>query len=266
MVNLSRHLLNKFPATLIVTLLCVITICSLQLSQLNKLGSDSQTASAAQINKELESEKQRLNILYNLPSFGFHNLVADWTFLNFLQYFGDEPARAKTSYKLSPEYFEVIFRHDPYFLRAYNFLSISTTLYSGMPEKTVALMEEGLKHMSPKVPSKSYYLWRYKGIDELLFVGNAQAAKKSFETAAQWASNYSDAESKSVANISHQTAKLIEKNPESKSAQISAWSMVLNSAFDDNTRKLAINRIRALGGKISITPQGEVRIILPKKD
>ena len=127
-------------------------------------------------------------------------------------------------------------------------------------------MEKGLKHLSPKIPSKSYYIWRWKGADELLFLGNFKAAKQSFETAAQWANNYSDAESKNVVNISRQTAKLIEKNPESKSAQISAWSMVLNSAFDDNTRKIAINRIRALGGKFSITPQGEARIIVPKKD
>lgn len=264
MVTSYRQNLKQSISTLIISLLGVVAIGALQLPQLNKL-SDSAN-SVAKLNREVESEKLRLNLLEKLPSFGFSNLVADWTFLNFLQYFGDEPARAKTSFKLSPEYFEVIFRRDPYFLRAYNFLSISTTLYSGMPEKTVALMEEGLKHMSPKVPSKSYYLWRYKGIDELLFMGNAQAAKKSFETAAQWANNYSDAESKNVVNISRQTAKLIEKNPESKSAQISAWSMVLNSAFDDNTRKIAINRIRALGGKFSITPQGEARIIVPKKD
>jgi hypothetical protein len=42
--------------------------------------------------------------------------------------------------------------------------------------------------------------------------------------------------------------------------------MVLNNAFDDRTRQLAINRIQALGGKVSITPEGEVIIQLPNKD
>jgi hypothetical protein len=42
--------------------------------------------------------------------------------------------------------------------------------------------------------------------------------------------------------------------------------MVLNNAFDDHARKLAIQRIQALGGKVFITPEGELKIELPKKD
>ena len=40
-------------------------------------------------------------MLKNLPSFGFDNLIADWTFLKFLQYFGDDEARDVTGYDLA---------------------------------------------------------------------------------------------------------------------------------------------------------------------
>jgi hypothetical protein len=42
--------------------------------------------------------------------------------------------------------------------------------------------------------------------------------------------------------------------------------MVLQNAVDDRTRKIAISRIEALGGKVVVTPEGEVGVQLPEKD
>ena len=266
MVILSHQKLNQFPGTLTALILSAIAIGALQLPQLDKLSSKAQNTSVAQLNQESEVEKQRLQVLRKLPSFGFNNMVSDWTFINFLIYFGDDTVRDKTGYSLSPEFFEVIIDRDPYFLHAYPFLSGSTTMYAGMPERTIALMEQGLKHMSAQFPPKSYYVWRYKGMNELLFTDNATSAKKSFETAANWASIYSDEESKSVIAISRQTAKFLERNPLSKSAKVSAWVMVFNNAINDRTRKLAISKIQALGGQVTVSPQGGLSVKLPQKD
>ena len=249
-----------------VALLCVLGVGALQVPQLNQLSSSKTTASQETLKREIHSEKLRLNLLRQLPTFGFDNLMADWIFINFLQYFGDDETREKTGYSLSPDYFEVILARDPYFLQAYLFLSTSTSLYAGMPERSVALMEKGLKSLSPRVPEKSYYIWRYKGTDELLFLGNAQAAKQSFQMAAEWASTYSDEESKQVAAISRRTADFLDRNPKSKSAQIAAWTMVLSNQVDEQTRNLAIRRIEALGGEVYITPQGVVQVRPPKED
>jgi len=250
----------------LVALLCILGVGFLQVPQLNKFNSSKTTAALETHKREIQSEKLRLNFLHQLPTFGFDNLIADWVFINFLQYFGDDEVREKTGYSLSPEYFEVILARDPYFLQAYLFLSSSTSLYAGRPERSVALMEKGLKSLAPKVPQKSYYVWRYKGIDELLFLGKAQAAKHSFEMAAQWANTYVDEESKQVAAISRQTADFLARNPNSKSAQVGAWTMVLSNKVDAQTRNLAIKRIEALGGEVSITPQGIVQVRPPKKD
>ncbi len=265
MINLYSHL-SKLIGTSIVALLCIGSIVALQLPQLDKISNKATNTSVESFKREIESEKLRLNLLNSIPSFGFNNLAADWTFISFILYFGDDEARAKTGYALSPEYFEDILNRNPYFLDAYPFLSSSTTLYAGMPARTIALMEKYLKFLAPKSPPKAYYIWRYKGTDELLFLGNSQAAKQSFETAGKWADAYTDDDSKLVAKLSHQTAQFLAKNPNSKSAQVSAWSMVLNNAFDDRVRKIAISRIQALGGTVSITPDGQVKVRSPKKD
>ncbi|NES21153.1 MAG: hypothetical protein F6K41_20040 [Symploca sp. SIO3E6] len=250
----------------LVAILGIFSVGWLQMPQLAQLKNTANNSSPEVLQQETKSEELRLNLLEKTPAFGFDNLLADWVFLDFLEYFGDDVARQVTGYQLSPEYFEVILDQDPRFLQAYLFLSNSGSLYAGLPEKSVAIMEKGLKSLSPQVPAKSYYIWRYKGVDELLFLGNAQAAKQSFQQAAEWASTYSDAESEQVASLSSQTAEFLAKNPDSKQAQVSAWTMVLNNASDGRTRGIAINRIEALGGKVLVTPEGAVQIQMPQSD
>ncbi len=260
MFTLSRQITTSF-----IIFLCILGVGLLQFPRLQKLVNSSKSASLKTIEREIKSENTRLNLLKKTPTFGYKNLIADWVYLDFLQYFGDDEIREKTGYSLSPEYFEVILGHDPRFLTAYMGLSTSTSMYAAMPERSVALMEKSLKSLSAWFPERSYYVWRYKAIDELLFLGNSQAAKQSFEIAANWANQYSDAESKQVASISQTSAEFISHNPHSKGAQIAAWSMVLNNQVDDKTRKRAIRAIESLGGKVIKTPQGN-KIKFSQKD
>lgn len=246
--------------------LSIFGVSSMQSPRLQKLLNHRQYLAIETLEKEIQQEKARLNLLKQTPSFGYDNLVADWVYLNFLQYFGDDEVRERTGYSLSPEYFEIILKQDPKFLAAYMSLSASTSIYAAMPERTIALIEQGLKSLSPKVPEKSYYIWRYKGIDELLFLGNSQAAQQSFTTAANWASQYSDEESQLVALTSRKTAEFLSHNPDSKYAQISTWAMILSYQVDDVTRKRAITAIEKLGGRLVINPNGTVSIKFPPKD
>ncbi|WP_066380185.1 hypothetical protein [Anabaena sp. CA = ATCC 33047] len=246
--------------------LCILGIGSLQWPRLQKLLNSQQYTALETLETELAAEKLRLKLLKQLPSFGYDNLIANWAYLNFLQYFGDDEIRARTGYSLSPEYFEIIIERDPRFLKAYLSLSTSTSLYAAMPERAIALMEKGLKSLSPKVPAKSYYAWRYKGIDELLFLGNAQAAQQSFTAAANWASEYTDDESKFIAFTSQKTAEFLSSNPNSKYAQISTWAMILNNPVDDRTRKRAITAIERLGGQVVTNPDGTNSIKFPETD
>lgn len=244
--------------TPLVGFLCLLGVGWLQLPQLQTLLRSKEDISVEALERQLNAERVQLNFLKRIPTFGYDNLIANWVYLSYLQYFGDDEARAKTGYRMTPEYLEVVLDRDPRFLAAYLSLSTGSSIYAGMPERSIEIMERGLKYLSPGVPQRSYYAWRYKGIDELLFLGDTKAAQTSFTTAAEWASNFSDEESQLIALRSQQTADFLSENPDSKQAKISAWTMVLNSQSDEKTLARAIRELEALGAKIISTPEGNM--------
>lgn len=247
-----------------IALVCFLAVIQLQTPQLQKLRTGDSSKTASELKQETEAEKQRLQLWQKIPSFGFDNLVADAMFLQFVQYFGDEKLRDVTGYENSPYYFDTIIDRDPRFLYAYFYLSTSVGGYLGMPEKSIALMNKGLRSVSPKVPKRAYYIWRYKGLDELLYLGDGKAARNSFVKAADWAGHYSDKESRFVAQLSRETANYLAKNPASKVALISNWESVWRTAVDDRTRDRALREMRRLGAKIEMTSEGDIKnIILP---
>ena len=73
----------------------IVGIIHLQKSNLKKaeIVRDKKTYFTEQKQFSLNAEIQK-----KLPSFGFDNLLADWTFLKFIQYFGDGEARQITGY------------------------------------------------------------------------------------------------------------------------------------------------------------------------
>ena len=255
--NLAKALVAPAVANL-----CAFAIISLQLPRLNV---EQQRIDKAGYLKQEELEKTRLSLIKKMPSFGFNNLLVDWVYLNFIQYFGDNIARQQTGYSLVPEYFEIVVERDPRLVNAYFDLSPATTLYAGRPDRSVALIEQGLKSISPNNAPKAYLLWFYKGVDELLFLGNTEAARHSYEMAAQWASTSKDKSSKQVAARARETAQFLAKNPQSVRAKIGAWTMILSNAHDDASRQLAILNIRKLGGEVTITPDGNLQIKTPSE-
>lgn len=238
---------------------CIGAIAALQYPQLQSLLQRDQALSPEALQRDLEAEQLHLQVLSKLPTFDFDNLIADWVLLRFLQYFGDDEVRFETGYALSPDYFDLILALDPRFLEAYRFLSVSTSLYAGLPDRSVALMNRALPSLTPTVPPDSFYVWRYKGVDELLFLGDAQAARKSFETAAEWASQSPDEMGPAIAAQSRQTAQFLARNPASRGAQIASWMTVLPNVQDRGIRRQIVQRIEALGGTLIYTPDGQVQ-------
>lgn len=216
--------------------------------------------------QEAEKLKVSLTLQKKIPTFGFDNLLADWQYLQFIQYFGDTPAREKTDYSLVTDYFELISKYDPRFVDAYFILSTANSIYAGKPEKTVALLNKILPNISSTINPDALFLWIYKGVDEILFLGNIEEAKKSYAKSVELALARGDEDGKIIAERSLETVKFLEGNPDSKKAQVSAWATVLNTAFDDQTREMAMDKIRSLGGKVNIDSNGNVDIILPEQD
>ncbi len=241
-------------------------IISIQAPQLAALKQQNKNVDKVYLQQQEADLKIQLEITKNIPAFGFDNMVADWHFIDFIQYFGDTDVRAQAGYDAAMEYFEVMLDRDPRFLYAYFYLSSTGSLYAGKPEQSVELMDRGLKSLTPKVPDRGYYIWRLKAVDELLFLGKIPDARQSMLNAADWATQAATPEGENAAKLSRGTANYLARNPNSKQAQFDAWNMVLNAAVDDVVVKRAIAGIRSTGGKVTIGSDGKFKIEAPAKD
>ena len=260
--NFNRGFSNIFhfllvPAT---ALVCLSSIVSLQRNQITAINQ----ANAKEYNKQEQVQQINLKLLNNIPSFGFSNLIANWAFLDFVQYFGDYDARNQTGYSLNSEYFKTVVKHDPRFVDAYLHLAPATSMFAGKPETTVSSRTEGLQSISPESP-KSYLVWTYKGVDELLFLGDNEAAQKSYETAAEWAKYHDDETSKIIGERARETANFLANNPDSKKAQASSWMMIYSNSKEESVKEFALQRIKALGGELIITPN-TITVKMPEEN
>ena len=210
--------------------------------------------------KAEEAEVIQLDFLKNAPAFGFDNLVSNHSLLRFIQYVGDGKARKKTGYSLSSKYLEIIAEKDPRFAEAYIMISPASSVFAGTPQKTVDLMDKGLKYLTPDI-DRAYVVWLYKGVDEILFLGDLEKAKKSYKKAAEWAAIAGD---EKIAKAATNTAKFIATNPDIRQAQVGAWFTVWLSTREKSVRNLAESEIEKLGGKLTVYPDGRVEAKPPE--
>ncbi len=251
------HITSDWIATLLLPL-CLIGLTCFQIKekkQLQEMGLIKENTDSF-----YSQQKQSLNLIERTPSLGFRNLVANGIFLSFLQYFSDFSEGESHGESLSPDFFSVILKLDPFYKDYYLFLSNSTTLHAGKPQESVNIMSRGLESITTYRPSDSFYIWRYKGVDELLFLGDSQSAQQSFETAAEWASQSDAPDSDLIARASRQTAQFLARDPDSRFAQISAWASIFTNATSDEVKERAIARIQELGGRVSEQQDGGIQI------
>ena len=253
----------KWTGTLITALVAGVSILGIGLMQGDRLR---QISLAADDPKQAEQQEEiRLNLLKSSPTFGFDNVISSWTFLNFLQYFGDESARRKTGYRLNAEYFDIITRLDPRFAETYLFLSTSVSYYQGNPELAVKLMQRGTIALSPQENPKAFLVWRFMGLDQLLLLGDIPGAIHSYEMAAAWTQGTPYAQ---IGSSFQQTADFLKRDPASVSARFQAWSDVFLQASEFND-KLTMARARqallALGAKPTKNEKGQIYFVLPPK-
>ncbi|KAI9131161.1 hypothetical protein [Acaryochloris sp. CCMEE 5410] len=263
---LSSTLLKKLIAPTL-TAICAVGVSLLQFSALEEVEAQENKAQPKSFYiRETNKEKANLQFLKRMPKFGYDNVIADWAFLRFLQYFGDQKARKQVGYALSTDYFEIFVDRNPQFTEPYKFMSPATSIFAGRPDKSVKLINQGLQSLSPESSPNAYTIWISKASDELLFLGNNQAAKNSYLQAAKWAKNNPDPEAQRISAIVTQTAKFLSQNPDSKNVRISAWMMIFRNAVDDETRQRSIAEIEKLGAQVIITENNVVKIQFPNEN
>jgi hypothetical protein len=260
-ISQSSYFISLISSVLIV-LLSLAGIVLLQYSGIQK---KENKLTKAEYQSQAKEEELQLSFLSKTPALGFENVLADWTYLKFIQYFGDDKAREKTGYSLVPKYFSLVVERDPHFIDALMPLEVATSLFAALPEKSVDLLGQALQNIPPKFITRiaPYYLWRAKGNDELLFLGDLEAAKQSYAKSIVWAESSNDEDSQKIIDISKRSIKFLEKNPDSKIARIGAWVNILANRPDPKTVKRVIREIEALGGKVIKTSNG-MTVQVPK--
>lgn len=199
-----------------------------------------------------EQEALRLEVLGKSPTFGFDNLLADWVFLNFLQYYGDTPVREQTGYALSPQYFDLITQLDPRFVDVYLFLSGTLSYQLGNPELAIQYMNRGTEALSPQAHPAAYQVWRFKGLDQLLLLGDIPGSIHSHEMAAKWAQASPDAY---LAPIFQEVADFLRKDPNSVPVRLKSWASIYAQATqvkDKQTQERAKQEVEKLGYQLQL--------------
>lgn len=253
--------LQRYKKLLLNSFIILISVASLIALQKPYLASRNQNQQ--DYTRKSKAAATSLAVQKRFPSFGYDNLVADWAFLQFIQYFGDTDARNATDYSLVPDYFEIVVNNDPRFLRAELMMSTANTVFAGEPQKTVKYLNKAVQYISPEIHHKAYAVWQYKGLDEMMFLGDIEAAKHSYQTAAKWAKEVGE---ERIVNRVTQTVAFLEDNPDSKRARVTGLVTILSNAPDPKTRQEVIKEIESLGGKVTIKENGQVSVSLPEED
>lgn len=245
-----------FVANLGIALLALAGTITMQWTQLNRSSISNLTPSQLD-----QQEAQRLKLLNQLPTLGFDNLIANWTFLNFIQYFGDNDVRSETGYATSVNYFDVITQRDPRFIEIYPFLTTAISYYAGKPEITIKFIDRGTNVISPEKQPQAYLVWVYKALDQLLLLGDIPGAIHSYEMAIKWVAGTSAAD---AGPFYQQSVNFLKKDPDSTQARFLGWSQVYYQSVDKYPKERAKQELLKLGAKMQTTPDGEVHFILPQ--
>jgi tetratricopeptide (TPR) repeat protein len=158
------------------TVLCVGLIAALQWPRSDLSKRTDRVLTAPPILPKAEAIKPFL--------FGMDNLVADWYWLQYVQYFGDGVARKKTNFDYCDDYLELITALDPKFVKAYAAASYAVAGMQDNPDKALQILARGIK-LNPATEG-SWELYRN-------YAGVAFLYKKDLPTAAKYFAKAADA-------------------------------------------------------------------------
>jgi hypothetical protein len=145
------------------------------------------------------------------------------------------------------------------------YISPASSLYAGRPDLTVKNMNQGLQSLSPQIHN-AYWIWIYKGIDELLFLDNESSARDSYVNGSQWARQQQPQteEAQRLIESSRETIAYLEKGNIGRVVRINAWLTLLGNARDDvQLQRFILGKVQALGAKISFSPEGRLSVQMP---
>ncbi|MGL5063814.1 MAG: hypothetical protein ACRC62_27830, partial [Microcoleus sp.] len=126
------------------------------------------------------------------------------------------------------------------------------------------LMERGTSALSPQIDPDAWQVWRHKGLDELLLLGDARESARSHEMAANWVEGTPQGEE--LAPAFRATAQFLRRDPDSVPVRFAAWSSVYYQTNDKLVRRRAKEALLRLGARVQKDKNGEERFVLPSRN
>jgi tetratricopeptide (TPR) repeat protein len=238
-------------------------ILGLQQGRLRQIQTRAQSAALAEAQQALS-----LKALHRLPKggLGFNNMIADWAFLRFLDYYGDEEARDQTGFGSSPAFFDLITTRDPRFVDTYLFLSGTLSYQLGQPELALQYMQRGLDALSPETHARAYQVPSLMGMDQLLLLGDTAGASQSYAKATEWAKGSMDPEERKMAQVFNRVSTYLQRDPDSSTVRFWAWGLIFDQSRtigDRKTQDRARRELLTLGAQENQDPKTGVVTFTP---
>jgi hypothetical protein len=220
-------------ASWLLTILCCVPVFWMQARATQERGN---------IVQQDSSEATTLDTLAKLPNFGNRNLVADFLWLRFSQYFGDTQARAKSGYGLSYKYLETITGKDLHFANAYRIANLAVAYKMGRTDLAEALLIKGIR-----ANPDAYLLWQARGFLHFLYTGDITKAIYCFRKNAGLAVAVDGNRQQRWGNYWFAMARYLEVSKSNVWTRRQIWLEVYANASDASTKVLALAQLDKLG-------------------
>lgn len=200
------------------------------------------TQQRSELVEQDSSEEITLDTLEKLPNLGNRNLVADFLWLRFSQYFGDTQARAKSGYGLSYKYLKAITDKDPHFANAYRIANLAIAYKMGRTDLAEALLIKGIR-----ANPDAYLLWQARGFLHFLYTGDIAKAVYSFRRNAGLAVAVGGNRLQYWGNYWFAMSRYLEVSKSNVWTRRQIWMEVYTNASDAITKGLALAQLGKLG-------------------
>lgn len=191
-----------------------------------------------------------------LVALGYDQLLADFYWLAFVNYVGDDASRTVDHYRLADKYLDLVTGLDPHFIQPYWFCAFTVGSDQKRPLRANEILERGIR-----ANQNNWYLPYIAGVNLYLFAHDEVGASRFYRTASKfpdapkWLARQSEIlAARSPSSIKEintwdaiyrtETAPIIRMKARQKLIQL--WSQVYSSSKQANQRKIARLKIEEL--------------------
>ncbi len=223
-----------------VLLVCALLVVVIQYSHLRTIaGLERQPRQSAE-------EYLPSSLALKMLSLGFDQFLADFYWLQFVQYLGDSEQRAKDNYADAERYVDLIASLDPKFINAYYFAAFIIGSEQHSPNLAAQIIDRGIE-----ANQDSWYLPFIAGINQYLYAHDEVKAAKYYRMAAKFPE---------APKWLGRQAEILEAKIPSTIKEINVWDSIYNSSTDSVIKERARKKLASLWLKVYKTsPAKEIK-------